>query len=99
MTFFVPITCAVLGGLGVNLLRLAEFANHPKQDRPNFKDPYYILQFFLTPALGALLTYVYLASNTQLTPLLALNIGASAPLTFKTLVDATPSTLRKADVV
>ena len=93
----VPITCAVLGGLGINLLRLAELANHPKQDRPDFKDPYYILQFLLTPALGALLTYVYLASNNQLTPLLALNIGASAPLTFKALIAATPTITKHAD--
>jgi hypothetical protein len=82
---------AVFGGFAVNVLRLAELANTPRSERPEtFSDPIYLLQFFVLPFLGGGLAHAYQLSGTVLSPILAVNIGASAPLIFKTFGSAIP---------
>jgi len=82
----------VFGGLGINLLRLYE-ARRPLKKRLKkdgeasyLNDPiYYPLQFIVLPLLGGGLALAYQTSGTPLTPILAVNIGACAPLIFKAL--------------
>ncbi len=93
----VNLLCAIFGGFSVNFLRLVELANIPKTERPDFKDPLYLLQFFILPLLGAGLVYVYMASGNNLTPLISLNIGVSAPLILKSLAAAAPASVGKVD--
>ncbi len=82
---------AVFGGFGMNLLRLAELSNIPRPDRPEtFKDPLYLVQFFLIPFLGGGLAYAYYASGVTFNPILAINIGVSAPLIFKSFASTLP---------
>jgi len=79
------------GGIAVNILRLAELSNIPKPQRPEtFTNPYYLIQFIFFPLIGAGLAYAYQTSGTNLTPLVAINIGASAPLIIKSLASAAP---------
>ena len=87
-----PFWFAVFGGFAVNVLRLADLAQIPVSERPKpFSDPFYILQFIALPLLGGGLAYTYQASGTILSPILALNIGVSAPLIFKNLASAVPA--------
>ena len=86
-----PFWFAVFGGFAINLLRLAELAQMPQSERPRtFSDPFYVLQFVVLPFLGGGLAYTYQESGTILSPILALNIGVSAPLILKNLASAIP---------
>jgi len=86
-----PFWFAVFGGLAVNVLRLAELAHMPPAERPRtFTDPFYVLQFVALPFVGGGLAYTYQASGTILSPILALNVGVSAPLILKNLASALP---------
>lgn len=82
---------ATFGGLAVNFLRLGEIAKLPKPERPKtFSDWLYTLQFFGMPLIGGVLAMAYSASGTALSPILAVNIGASAPLILKTFASVVP---------
>lgn len=83
---------AVFGGFAINVLRLVELAQTPQSERPRtFSDWLYCFQFIALPFLGGGLAYTYQASGTVLSPILAFNIGASAPLILKNLASAIPS--------
>ena len=86
-----PILFALCGGFFVNVLRLIELSHLPRSQRPaTFRDPLYVLQFVTLPVLGAFLAQTYESSGSHLTPFVAVNIGASAPLIFKSLAGAAP---------
>jgi len=87
-----------LGGLLINIVRLAEYASIPKIERPpTFSDPYWIFQFVALPLVGGVLSFVYQAEGVALKPLLAMNIGVSAPLILKTFATAVPQGLGRVD--
>jgi hypothetical protein len=94
---------AMFGGLGINLLRLVEehhtMTKRQKKDGevPYLSDPLSALQFIVIPLLGAGLALAYQTSGTPLTPLLAVNIGACAPVIFKTLSNQVPSRQESVD--
>jgi len=50
---------------------------------------YWIITVLMVLAGGALVT-IYVKSNFSLRPIIALNIGASAPLIFETFISMTP---------
>lgn len=80
-----------LGGLLINVVRLAELANVPEIERPKtFSDPLYLFAFFALPLVGGALAYIYQADGVLLKPLLAVNIGVSAPLILKTFAASVP---------
>ena len=81
-----------LGGLLINVVRFTELANVPPIERPpTFSDPIFIFSFFALPLVGGALAYVYQADGITLKPLLAVNIGVSAPLILKSLAAAIPT--------
>jgi len=79
------------GGLLVKLAELAELRGVPKADRPSLRDPIYWIPVALWPAAGALLVYAYAAEVPNMSRLLALNIGVSAPLIIRTMAGALPA--------
>ena len=80
-----------LGGLLINVVRLAELATLPRIERPpTFSDPLWVFQFLALPIVGGVLAFVYQADGVVLKPMLAMNIGVSAPLILKTLAAAVP---------
>ena len=82
---------AVFGGLAINVLRLFELVNVPRSRWPDtFRDPLYALQFLALPILGGVLAYAYEASGMTLSPILAINVGASAPAILKSFGSVTP---------
>jgi hypothetical protein len=86
-----PLILAFFGGLAVNLLNLMELQNVPKDRRPDFKDPLYWLPYVIWPLMGGLLAYIYEASNNPLKPIIAFQVGASAPLIIRAMARAVPS--------
>jgi hypothetical protein len=77
------------GGISVNFLRLFEIKALPDGEKPRL-DIIYWLQFLVLPLIGSFLALVYLWDKTPLTALLALQIGASAPLIVKQFAAAVP---------
>lgn len=89
--------CAVFGGLAIKLLELAELPKVPKAQRPDFKDVIYWLPFLILPGLGGGLAYVYVISGIALKPILAFNVGASAPLIIRTVAQIYPAQAKPID--
>jgi len=78
---------ACAGGLLINLVDLVELQTVPRASWPDFKNPLYWFPFMLWPCIGGLLAYAYLAGSNELSPILALNVGLSAPLTIKAMAE------------
>lgn len=81
---------AAVGGFAINILQLMEYAKRPKIERPDFGDILFYLPYLAWPILGGILSYAYVESGVQLSPILALNVGLSAPLIFRAMVEANP---------
>ena len=82
----------VLGGLFGELLNLFKLRQQPINLLPVWvKSPWYWTLTLLMIASGGGLVVIYLKSNIPLAPILAVNIGASAPLIMGTLVAQAPA--------
>ncbi len=90
--------CAIFGGLAINVVNIIELQNVPKERWPNFKSVLYWVAFIAWPALGFGLVYVYINSGITMEPILALNVGASAPFILKSMAQAIPISLGKIDL-
>lgn len=78
------------GAFAIKLLELAELHKVTPSERPDFKDILYWVPFLILPVLGGGLAQVYVSSDTVLSPLLAVNIGVSAPLILRAMAQAAP---------
>ncbi len=78
---------AVIGGFLVNILQLVEYSKLPKTKRPDFKDILFYVPYVAWPVSGGVLVFSYQASGITLSPILALNIGLSAPLILKAMAE------------
>ena len=81
---------AVFGALGIKLLELAELYKLPKLERPDLKDWLYWVPFIVMPILGGGLAQMYISSEILLKPILAVNIGVSAPLILRAMAELNP---------
>ena len=81
---------AFAGALAIKLLELAELHKLPKLERPDLKDWLYWVPFLIMPFLGGALAYAYMESGIEIRPLLAMNIGVSAPLVLRAMAQANP---------
>ena len=78
------------GALAGQLLGLLELKNTAPAQRPNLKDFWYWFPFVVSPLLGAGLAFAYVRSGVDLKPMLALNIGISAPLVLRSMSEVAP---------
>ena len=78
------------GAFAIKLLELAELHKVPAVERPDLKDWVYWLPFLILPILGGGLAYAYISSSTSLSPILAVNVGVSAPLMLRAMAQASP---------
>ncbi|MCU8394065.1 hypothetical protein M2G63_16405 [Vibrio vulnificus] len=85
-----PVWFAMAGAFAIKLLELAELHKVTPSERPDFKDILYWVPFLILPVLGGGLAQVYVSSDTVLSPLLAVNIGVSAPLILRAMAQAAP---------
>jgi hypothetical protein len=91
MTSLAAFAYGTLGGVLVKIVGLAELASVPRIERPpTFSDPLWVFNFCALPLVGGILTYAYHEDGAVLKPLLAMNIGLSAPLILKTLAAVVP---------
>ena len=82
----------MFGGCLANLLRIVKLANVTRNDRPpTFNDPLYYIQFAILASRGGVFAFLYEKSGTHLTPVVAVNIGAAAPLIAQQAVTSVPS--------
>ncbi len=81
---------AAFGALAIQLLILVELRNIKKAERPDFKDFFYWLPFIVGPIIGGGLAYAYICSGDTLKPLVAINIGVSAPLILRSMATINP---------
>jgi hypothetical protein len=81
----------LVGGLLAELLRWFDLRYSLHQGLPDWSRSilYWVITFLMACA-GALFVYVYILSGTKLNPILALNIGASAPLLLGKLIQQSP---------
>ena len=86
-----PVLLAGVGGFAINILHLIEYAKRPTIERPDFRDKLFYVPYVAWPVLGSILAYAYVESGVQLSPILALNVGLSAPLILRAVVEANPS--------
>lgn len=88
---WIIIISGYFGGLSGELLKLFELRYLPKKKRPpTFSDWMYWAEFVGVPILAAGLVTAYQLSNCELTAIVAVNIGASAPLILKSFVNRVP---------
>jgi len=82
----------ILGGFLAELFGLFKLRQQARQDLPLWlKSPFYWIITISMIAAGGLLVVVYIKSGIDLKPIIAVNVGASAPLIIGTLVAQTPS--------
>lgn len=81
---------AMGGAFSIKLLELAELHKLPAVERPDLKDWVYWVPFVVLPILGGGLAYVYVSSDTFLSPILAVNVGVSAPLMLRAMAQVSP---------
>ncbi|WP_316748538.1 hypothetical protein [Pedobacter gandavensis] len=84
------IMLSILGGVGIQLFSLIELHKTPKKQRPDFKDIFYYLPWIINPFFSWLIGYAYFSGLQDVNKLLAIHIGASAPLIFNTLTASSP---------
>jgi hypothetical protein len=85
-----PVIFAAFGALAMQLLSLLEIRNIPKTKRPDFKDFFYWLPFIVSPLIGGGLALAYIYPNDALKPLVAINVGVSAPLILRSMAILNP---------
>jgi hypothetical protein len=85
-----PVLFATLGALAVKLLELLELGKIPKTERPDLCDWVYWASFLFMPLLGGFVAYMYVASDVDLKPILACNVGISAPLILRAMAQTLP---------
>ncbi|AZP12182.1 hypothetical protein [Undibacterium parvum] len=89
-SFVSPVLFAVFGAFATKFLELAELHKLPKSQRPDLKDWLYWFSFFIMPVLGGGLAFMYVSSDIVLKPVLAVNIGISAPLILRAMAVNNP---------
>ena len=92
MTFLEGFLFGVLGGVLGELFNLFKLRQQPTNLLPAWvKSPWYWILTVLMIISGGVLVVIYLKSNIPVVPILAVNIGASAPLIVGTLVAQVPA--------
>jgi hypothetical protein len=88
------IILSALGGLCLQLLNLLELNKIPKSRRPDFKDFAYYIPYIVSPLFGALIGYAYFDDQEHVNKLLAIHIGASAPLILRSMSQVLPAGIK-----
>jgi hypothetical protein len=89
---------AFFGALGLKLLEFTELAKVPAANRPDLRDVVYWVPYFIMPVLGGGLAYAYVASSVEMKPMLAINVGVSAPLILRAMAALNPLQRASIDV-
>lgn len=81
----------IFGGFVAQALALFKLRYHDRELLPKWlSSPFYWIITAVMIGSGAGLVFVYMKSNISMSPILAMNIGASAPLILESLASQTP---------
>jgi hypothetical protein len=87
-----PVLWGLAGGLLGQSLKVIRHADLPKDARPALlADPMFWSVWLLLGLLGGFFALAYVRSGIGLPPILAINVGASAPLLAEKLVSTLPA--------
>ena len=81
---------ACAGGLFVNLLNMVELGKIPPHERPVL-DWIFWVPYFIWPIIGGSIALAYQLSNINLSPILGLQVGVTAPLIIRSMANTPPS--------
>jgi hypothetical protein len=85
----------IIGGLMTEVLGLFRLRQQSSKDFPEWiKSWFYWLATSLMIIMGGILVVVYLKSGIEFKAIVAVNIGASAPLIIGSLVSQTPRAIK-----
>jgi hypothetical protein len=91
MTLLMGFLYGALSGVFAELLGLFELRRKRAEDLPDWlKSPFYWVVTCLMISAGSVLEIVYQESDMALKPILAVNIGASAPLLIRAFISQSP---------
>ena len=86
--FHHPVICGAVGALSIKVLDLIELPAIRSANRPDYSKLATWLPFLLTPLLGAFVVFLYVASDVNLKPIVAANVGVSAPIILRSWAQA-----------
>jgi hypothetical protein len=78
-----PVVFAMAGAIAFKLIELLEWSEGNTKWTPKFTSPHFWLLYVVRPILGATLAVGYIASGNPLAPIVAMNVGMTAPLLLK----------------
>ena len=82
---------AACGGLAANLLPILDLRTVKPEERPDLRSILYWLPFVIVPLLGAGLAAAYIQSGVGLQPIVAINVGITAPLILRAMASSPPT--------
>ncbi len=88
--FTEPVVLASIGGIAIQLLAFLELQSLEKNLRPDFKDIIYWIPYIIAPFISGLMGYAYFHDHPPDNNILAIHIGASAPLILRTMAGVFP---------
>ena len=81
----------VVGGIGAEVAGIFKIRTELATSCPNYlKTFYYWLTFILMTLIGGGIVVAYMESGFKFNPILSINIGATAPFIFGSMVNKTP---------
>ena len=81
---------AAIGGLIYNIFPFLEYHSKPIESRPDFRDIFFWIPFFIVPLLGAFLAYIYQTPETPLSKWVSFHVGLSAPVIIRQAMQSSP---------
>jgi len=89
------IAFSMAGGFGIQMLSLLELYKTPKEHRPDFCDWTYYVPWIVNIFFAWLIGNAYFGQHPASSTILAIHIGASAPLTFRVLTSSIPKSVQR----
>ena len=82
----------VAGGLLGSVASIIQWAKSAKEERPPspLRDGGFWMLFFLLPVLGGVVVFLYERSSVTFNPILAVHVGASAPVLLQQFITTAP---------
>jgi len=81
---------SIFGGLGVQLIKLLDLHGKEAEYRPNCKVIGYYIPWIVNPLLGGLIGYAYFEGQININRILAIHVGASSSLIFRSMIEKAP---------
>lgn len=89
------IILSAIGSICNELLNIAELKKLRKHRRPDLKDLTYWLPIIIYPLISSVIAYAYFEEKEHVNKMLAIQIGASSSLIFKSLANTLPKEISK----